>query len=220
MERVEFLTEDSVSIVGTWNRIDAPNAWAALLLHMMPADRKSWEDFSAVLARKGMHTLAIDLRGHGESNRRGAETLSSETFTDQQHQASILDLAAAHAWLITQDIPADHVILIGASIGANLALEYLSTHPRMKMGILLSPGLDYRGVKTDEAVRKLQPDQSLLFVSSRSDQEAAKSVEELDRLAPNEHDIIWVNGAAHGTDLLRNDLFLSDQITGWIESHL
>lgn len=220
MERVEFLTEDSVSIVGTWNHVEVPNAWAVLLLHMMTADRKSWEDFSAVLTRKRMHTLAIDLRGHGESNRRGAEMLSSETFTDQQHQESILDLAAAHAWLITQDIPADHVILIGASIGANLALEYLSTHPRMKMGILLSPGLNYRGVKTDEAVRKLQPDQSILYVSSREDQEAAKSVEELDRLAPNEHDIIWVNGAAHGTELLRNDLFLSDQITGWIESHL
>ena len=218
MERVEFLTEDSVTIVADWNRVEAPAAWAVLLLHMMPADHRSWSDFASVLGRRGKHTLAIDFRGHGESTRRGSDILAYEAFTDQQHQASILDVAAAHAWLINQEIQADHVVLMGASIGANLALEYLSTHPRLKTAVLLSPGLNYHGVTTENAVRKLQPDQEILYVSSREDKEAADSVVELDRISPNTHDAIWVNGSAHGTDLLRNDPFLSDQIAGWIET--
>ena len=75
---------------------------------MMPETRSSWTSLSAELNKDGLATLAIDLRGHGESTRQSAvNSQQSETenkmdykkFSDQEHQASRLDVDAAMNFL-------------------------------------------------------------------------------------------------------------------------
>ena len=218
MERVEFLTEDSVAIVGTWNHVDVPNAWAVLLLHMMPADRKSWEDFSALLTRKGMHTLAIDLRGHGESY---GGPQGYRNFSDKELQKSIFDVETAVAFLKSKNV--EEVLFAGASIGASLALWYLAEHKETKAGILLSPGFDYRGIRTKPLVERLNPGQAVLYVGDTLDkfssgESCADVAEELWRLTPTgvDKEKIILTGAGHGTTMLEREAGLSDRLQNWL----
>ena len=65
---------------------------------------------------KNISSLAIDLRGHGESG--GGEV--AESF---------LDVQAALAWLKKETgLPLGQTIVIGASIGANLAIQAAAAH--------------------------------------------------------------------------------------------
>ena len=60
-------------------------------------------------------------------------------------------------YLEKQGIDLEKIGIIGASIGANLAIEYLFKKIFIKTAILLSPGLDYRGIKTIEIAKNIKP---------------------------------------------------------------
>lgn len=102
--RVSFLTDDGVSIVGTVKEAGAPQKFL-LLLHMLPSTRESWYAFSGQAASQGFSSLAIDLRGHGESItqrdklRMLNQKLDYIDFTDVEHQATIRDVEAALDYL-------------------------------------------------------------------------------------------------------------------------
>ncbi|MBI3956700.1 MAG: alpha/beta fold hydrolase [Candidatus Kerfeldbacteria bacterium] len=215
-ERIEFITTDGVTIVGSWTPVTSAKQ-TALLLHMMPADRMSWQGLSAILARRTIASLAIDLRGHGESTQKTGQRLDYHAFRDADHQASHEDLAAAHIWLQGREVPIERTVLIGASIGANLALHDLAAHPALPAAVLLSPGLNYRGMTTADLVRRLAPSQSILLVASRDDAESATAVTELDRLTTSQRDVLLFDGAGHGTTMLERERFLGERIAEWLE---
>ncbi|MFH1171181.1 MAG: alpha/beta fold hydrolase [bacterium] len=219
-EAIQFETEDGVTIHGTWRNNSAKAPWTALLLHMMPSDRTSWEEFSQELAQKNISSLAIDLRGHGESVHQGSLTLKYQAFTDQQHQESFRDVLGAHQWLFGHDVPEEKIIPIGASFGATLALQDLAVHPQLHFGVVLSPGMNYRSVDADPLVRKLLSHQSLLLVASKADTESAAAAIELDRIAQMPHELFLQDGSAHGTDMLTQEDFLGERIVNWLEENI
>lgn len=211
-QRVEFTTDDGVVIVGNWYPVEAATR-VALLLHMMPATKESWSELAKELNRRGLSALAIDLRGHGESTMRKrneieiekkngekSEKIDFRNFSDKEHQESIRDVRAAVEWLATQGFEKDQILLTGASIGANLALQYASETPEIKKIVLLSPGLDYRGVMTETAIVGLTPDSLLFVIVSQGDNYAAESSEILHSRRPSTR-ITVVDGNAHGADL-------------------
>jgi hypothetical protein len=51
-----------------------------LLFHQSNRTRKSWEDIAAELAAAGIHTLTVDMRGHGETG--GQEVARQKRFGD------------------------------------------------------------------------------------------------------------------------------------------
>ncbi|MCG5430841.1 alpha/beta hydrolase [Mycobacterium sp. MYCO198283] len=71
-ETVEFTgAEDLTLVADEWNR-GAPTAEGkptVLMLHGGGQNRFSWKQTGDVLARHGLHVVAIDARGHGESDR-------------------------------------------------------------------------------------------------------------------------------------------------------
>lgn len=217
-EQISYQTEDGVTIVGTWTTGPTAKATTALLLHMMPADRTSWQPLAAAFRARNISSLAIDLRGHGESvlDRAGG-TIDYRRFSDEQHQASSLDVVGAHNWLAAQDVSAESLVLVGASIGANLALQYFAGRPKLQTAVLLSPGLDYRGVQTEPALRELRQGQKLLFVASRDDQESAAAVADLDRLCLVAHEVFWYDAAGYGTAMFEGDRLLPERIADWID---
>src|SRR3989338_9524623 len=117
-EYVSFITGDGVEIAGIYRPGDGEKF--AILLHMMPATKESWEAFTSILSEMGYASLAIDARGHGESTMNG--TLDYQTFSDKQHQAKIDDVEAALTFLKDHGAAEEEVIVMGASIGANLAI--------------------------------------------------------------------------------------------------
>src|SRR3989344_931611 len=96
-EKVSFLTEDGVTVVGDY--YEGGGEKAVLLLHMMPATRASWIAFANKLVAEGWSALAIDLRGHGESVSVPGGALDYKTFSDAEHQASIADVESGIEYL-------------------------------------------------------------------------------------------------------------------------
>jgi len=197
-------TSDKVKIAYDWYPAEKPAGYL-LLIHMMPATKDSWRGFAGEMQRAGYASLAIDLRGHGESDG-GPE--GYKNFSDAEHQKSIWDLDAGVKFLIEQGAKPDRITLIGASIGANLALWYLVEHPQIKCAVLLSAGENYRGIAAVPFAKKLSLGQRLLLIASRDDVRSGGDVasfnEEFAKSVPAKAEaklIIYETGG-HGTELL------------------
>jgi hypothetical protein len=181
-----------------------------ILVHQLPSNRHSWDSFAPALQKAGYAAVAIDYRGRGES---GGQLKTAEDF---QHIA--LDVEAAKAFISQQmGVDGGRLAIIGASIGANHALIAATKDPRVKAAILLSPGLDYRGVKTTDAARACRT--PLLIAASEEDAYAAESARELDRLARQPKRLTIYRGAGHGTDMLAGT-DLRERMLAWLREHL
>lgn len=207
-ERVVLKTSDGVEIIGTYRNTGQEKI--VILLHMMPATKESWDGFAARLLEAGYASLAIDERGHGESTMGG--TLDYKKFTDEQQQAKRLDLEAAIAFAKEKGFTEDKIVVIGASIGANLAIQALAEHPTIPVAIALSPGLDYHGVKTEQPIFQLNDHQLVVLVASDDDPESFESIQKLHEHNPTQTDLIERSGIGHGTRMIDKDPFLVDDL--------
>ena len=217
MEKISFLTSDGIKIIANWSEVGDARG-ATLLLHMMPATKKSWSNFSQKLNDAGFSTLAIDLRGHGESNEDGE--LDYNDFTDHEHQKYRLDVEAALKFLKVKGVMLDKIDLIGASIGANLVIDFIAKYKEIKKGIMLSPGLDYKGVVTVPAVSKMESSQALYLVATKDDQRsggsADKMAEQIFEAAKSKKEIKIFETGGHGTTILESHPEFIDELIKWL----
>lgn len=214
MEHVSFLTGDRVTISG--NYLAVPGATrVALLLHMRPATKASWGAFQEALAARGIASLAIDLRGHGESCTVGGETLRYADFSEAEERASIFDVRAAHAWLLEQGFAPRGIVLGGASIGANLALWHLAESPELSAAFLLSPGVLYRGIAAEPYAKRLLSTQRLFLAGAADDQNdlALSKLTQVTRAICTVRDFAL---GGHGTDLFATHPELPVELLQWI----
>lgn len=212
-QRAELKTGDGIAIIGDYYTPTTPSAKGLLLLHMMPAMRQSWHAFAEKMRGAGWQVLAIDLRGHGESDG-GPDGYRS--FSDAEHQASRYDVEVGVEFLKSNGVT--ELALGGASIGANLALQYLAEHPDVKSAFLLSPGLNYRGVETEPAASALKPGQAVYFIASRDDARSAEAIEQLAAAMPAgaAKESRMFDTAGHGTTIFEREPAFMDEIAAWL----
>lgn len=213
LERITFSTSDGVKIVGDYaGETSQP---AVLLLHMMPATRESWRAFSEKLNAVGFQTLAIDLLGHGESS---GGPKGYKAFSDAEHQMSINDVTASVDFL--RGKTPTKIFIAGASIGANLALQFAAEHTDdIEGAVLLSPGLDYRGLRTEPYVSRLREGQRVYFAASRDDPYSADTVDALFVKTPVgvKKEIKIFEKAGHGTTMFDGEPSLMNDIVAWFQ---
>lgn len=214
VERIGLTTSDNVTIVGDYYAPAAASARGLLLLHMMPAERTSWRAFADKMEVAGWHVLAIDLRGHGQSQ--GGPS-GYQSFSDAEHQASRLDVDAGAEFLKSKGVTS--LSFGGASIGANLALQYLAEHAEARAAFLLSPGLEYRGVATEPAARSLRPGQAVYYAASADDAYSADTIRKLFGAAPSGvvREIKRFDTAGHGTTMFEREPSFMDEIAAWLK---
>jgi len=219
MQKVAFVTSDGVRIVGNYYPIENPRA-VVLFLHMMPATKESWDTLARTLQEKDTASLAIDLRGHGESaevksEKSKVKRLDYKTFTYEDRQRHELDVEAAIEWLQQeQGFSLDKVRLAGASIGANLTLQALAMHREIKQGVALSPG-NYRG-EVKPLAEKLQLDQWIFYATSKDDGTNVKEVEELFAATKARKELKIYENGGHGTTMLEK----TDDLLGLVAQFL
>ncbi len=220
-ERVTFETIDGVTIVGDYYKGPSGGP-TALLLHMRPATRGSWKEFAPKLVAQGFSALAIDLRGHGESTHtKDGRTLNYQTMGEAAERQSIKDLEAATLWLEREHgLAPEELVVVGASIGANLSLQYLAEHNAVGAAVLLSPGLDYRGIMTESFVEELEPNQAVFYVAAGDDKESAESVEVLAGKTMVTHEKRIFDRGGHGTTLFTSQPLLMDEIIRWLKERV
>lgn len=219
-EKVTFTTSDGVEIVGDY--VPADSSRTVILLHMMPATRGAWRPFVKKLNDAGLSTLAIDLRGHGDSIKKTTgEILNYKQFSDADHQASIYDVEAAASWLLREyGVGEEEIAFVGASIGANLSLQYLAEHKNVPVAVLLSPGLNYKGIDTQAAIVKVQPTQSIFFVGAQDDAYASLTIQYLIKETEAQKEVKNYDGGGHGTNLFDSQPKLMDEIVEWLKLKL
>lgn len=93
-----------------------------VLIHGVGANRRF---FSAVFDHLAKHARVLnpDLRGHGESDK-PEQPYTMETYADD------LDF-------LVKELKLDNIIVIGHSMGGNIALEFASRHPELIRGLVL-----------------------------------------------------------------------------------
>ncbi len=218
-QRISFITEDQVIISGDYYSVQSPRG-VVLLLHMMPAVKESWQGLVKVLNASNFSALAIDLRGHGESvDKIDGTRLNYNKFTDSEHQASSQDVRGAIVWLHAKGAKDSKIAVVGASIGANLALQALVQTAEIPTAVLLSPGLDFRGVKTDLLVKKLRAPKTFLCVASLDDKYSFDTCRTLRQETPlgvrNEN--LELSDAGHGTHIFSAEPEMMQRVVEWVD---
>lgn len=213
-QRVSFRTEDGVTIAGTWYEPSSRPAPAVILVHMLQRSRRDWENLASRLASAGIGALAIDLRGHGESfyGRSADETAD--------FSAMVQDLRAARRYLAARaDVVPNRIGIAGASIGANLAVLEAAGDTAIASIALLSPSLDYRGLRIEAAVRKYGK-RPMLLVASDDDPYAGRSALDLQKAGGGPRDLLILAGAGHGTNMLGRAWELPQALVDWFRRTL
>ena len=131
-ERVEFSTDDGVTLVG-WVIAAAPGSSGGLWLLMCHGNAGNLSEFDrpvhyAGLRRLGLSLLAFDYRGYGESGGSPSE------------QGLYRDAQAAYRYLReTRRVPPDRIIVFGHSLGSAVAVDLMSRVPAA--GLILEGAL-------------------------------------------------------------------------------
>ena len=215
-DRITLTTADDMNIVGDW--VPSPRMiGVAILLHMMPETRSSWSAVQLAMSRKGIASLAIDLRGHGDSvATTDGFALDYRQFTDEDHATSIDDVRAAIDWVKKRGVEISRIVLVGASIGANLAINELTDEPHIAGAVLLSPGEDYHGVEGLSDIEYLQPDHQIVIVAAEDDPDAFGASRKMYNLAcSTKKTFVPYTSGGHGTNMLKSDPSLAEKIADW-----
>lgn len=199
---VLLATADGLFLKGFHVRPDEPSG-SVILLHTLGKQKEDWQPFVQMLAEKGFEALALDLRGHGESRTQTAGTLDWKQFSAADFRLMIEDVDAAWRFLEREKGRPRPVFLAGAGLGANLALIYAVQNEAVAGAILLSPGIDYRGVRTPRYMQLFRERPVLVAVSSGDDYPLMSS-RTLMELAPTKDKLLKVfpEGAGQGIAML------------------
>lgn len=211
MEKINFTTSDDWTIVANYW---PANGNAVILLHQLGSDKSSFTNFANELNKNGYAVIALDFRGHGESTTHYGKTETWQSFTNADFNDMTKDVSAARDWLTNKGY--DEFAIVGASIGANTALNYAANDSDVKTIVLLSPGLEYKGIVVNQTIRNFN--RSIFIVASNGDTYSARTAGILYQYASGAKDIKLYDGVAHGTMLFdRTDL--DKLILNWLKNN-
>jgi alpha-beta hydrolase superfamily lysophospholipase len=205
-QEVSLTAADGTALHAVADLVSGSNT-GVVMVHMDTRTHADWRFVSEKLVRGGMSTMAVDLRGHGQSARAG------ETLAETDYLAMEADVDAAVAWLRDQGV--ESVSCLGASLGANLCLRVAAKDPKMVNLVLLSPALKKNGLTTANAMVEYG-DRPVLIVASMSERYDGISAEKLNDRAKGQHHMEVLADAGHGTKMLNRDPTVEGLVLAWL----
>jgi alpha-beta hydrolase superfamily lysophospholipase len=206
---VVFQSGDGTPLAGVVFEASNRPAPGVVLVHMLGRSKDEWLRFAERLQAEGITALAFDLRGHGSSGGDGSLL-----------PAMVGDVRAAVQWLSARPaVRPGSIAIVGASLGANLAALAALESPAVRGVGLLSPSLDYRGVRIDASLAKKLADRPVWLAASVEDPFALRTVKELlVEGGPREQHL--ARSRAHGTNLLTMDPETAPALLDWLKRTL
>ena len=200
---VSFETEDGFTLHGDLISAGSTQSPVAILLHMYRHDRSSWSPLIPELVSKGITVLALDQRTHGESTRKGDETVRVDDIPRGDFgdvvRAGPKDVAAARAYLAGHGFDVSRIALVGASYGCSVALLSAEQVVGVVALVLLSPGTAYFGVDVTQQARDFGG--PLLAVAAEDDRQATRSARTLTEGRRTTSELSIFSKGGHGTRL-------------------
>jgi pimeloyl-ACP methyl ester carboxylesterase len=209
--RVTITTEDGVALAATvWD----PGVRAApgvLMLHTVSRTRHDFDRLGEQLAARGFVALAVDLRGHGDSQ---------GSYAPSDLQLLARDVAAAIRFLLTrQEVEVGTLGILGASAGATLGVLAANGVPAVRCFAFLSAPLDFRGLRLDEPLRRVS-DRPVLLVASSDDVYASRCARALAETGPGRRELMLLDSAGHGARILSSRPDLIASLVDWFSRTL
>jgi alpha-beta hydrolase superfamily lysophospholipase len=203
---VQLRTSDGITLSAAAYDAAEPTA-GIVLVHMFTRSKDDWRSLAERLQNMDISALALDLRGHGGSAGSAAPTA-----------AMALDVRAAVAFL-SERVGGRAIGVVGASLGASLAIIAAAEMPEVRAVAMVSPVADYRGVRLEAAAKKYGA-RPLFLLASGEDPYALRTVRSLvsDATAGREQRLSSV--AAHGTLLLDRDPEIAAALVDWLRRTL
>jgi dienelactone hydrolase len=187
-------------------RVAGRGAPGVLLLHGASGSRADWDPFARQLQAQGMAALALDFRGQGAS-------AGPEDWTK-----SVDDTHAAWLELLGQPgVNPERTAIVGASIGANLALIVGANNDIVSAVAALSPGDDFQGIRPTGVLSNFG-NRPVYLIASQDDTYSYTSVQ---HMAPNltHGETFFYTNAGHGTAMF-SDPDLATRLLGWLAVHI
>ncbi|MEO8681103.1 MAG: alpha/beta fold hydrolase [Vicinamibacterales bacterium] len=207
---VTFPSIDGTSLAGEIYEASSRPAPGVVLVHMQSRNKADWKDLADDLRDAGLTALAIDLRGHGGSS-----------GSRENLPAMVQDVKGAVQWLSArQGVRPGNIGIVGASLGANLALLAAVELPLVRAVALLSPSLDYRGLRIDAGVLRKTAGLAVWMAAGTKDPFSLRTLKELTTSGSGGREQRLVEGAVHGMALLTADREIGRALVDWLRRSL
>lgn len=206
---VSFRAADGRAVTGLLLEARDRPAPAVVLVPMLGRTKDDWQAVAERLAEANLSTLAIDLPATALPGD------PAELSAWHEHvRAAVAYLAGRPA-----EVQPGMIGIAGASLGASLAALAAAADPAVRSIALVSPSLDYRGVRIEMPLAEYGARPALLMASVH-DPYAARSVRALAQHASGARDVRWSSVPAHGTILLSRDPDLLRSLVEWFQRTL
>jgi dienelactone hydrolase len=219
-EEVMLKTSDGIQLAANFRPAAEGSSGkvpAFICIPMLSRTKSDYDSFTELLSEVGIASLAIDVRGHGESTMGGK--IRFRSFNEKQWNECLKDVNAAIGWLKSRpEVDQRYIGLIGASIGANFALK-AGNRDDIRLVIALSPGLDYKGVKIEEDAAKIGP-KAVYIICTDGDAVAKEAADKLSQIMNPATEVkIIENEKSHGTEMFRIPFF-QEGLIRWITDNI
>jgi len=207
---VTLTSLDGTALAGELYEASARPAPGVVLIHMLTRNKSDWDSLANRMQDAGITALAIDLRGHGASS-----------GSPQALPAMVQDVRAAVQWLSArQGVRPAAIGIVGASLGASLALLAAVDLPMVRAIGLVSPSLDYRGLRTDTSLLKRLGARSIWLAASAEDPLALRTLHDFASEPSGPREQIVSSAAGHGSSLLNADHDVGRALVDWLRRSL
>ena len=199
----------------------------ALLFHKAAGDRKPYVTMAEAMAAKGIASLRIDLRGHGDSINLGAFNPEIGRYLDEDDPAIVRNFALIGAgdqdivsimrWLEKQPRFAElPLIVVGSSYTGEEMVEAAAATQFADIYVALSPGSF-----SDESIAAIDPsDVPWLFVRAEVELPFFPGLFSAIREGSESAEIWLLPGEGHATDLFDHNPQLHLRLIDWIAERL
>lgn len=214
--KVTLKAPDGVELAAT-HFTAAKSGPGVVLLHMCNSDRSAWNGLGEKLAAAGIHAVALDYRGYGESG-----GVRHQNPVEQQRNIDANwpgDVDAAFAFLAAQQgVDATRIGAAGGSCGVNQAVHFARRHPDQVRTLVLLAGNANRAGEDYLAANSWMP---LLAAGARDDGAADETMAWLLGFSGNPDNVLKrYDSGGHGTELFATHAELEPAIVDWFVRYL
>jgi dienelactone hydrolase len=214
---VDLKAADGTKIRATYYAAGKPGP-GIVLLHMCNSQRKAWATLGPRLAASGLHAIAIDYRGYGESGGKRFAEWSPEERVKMAEETWPKDIDAAFSYLASRPgVDRTRIGAAGGSCGVNQAVNFARRHAEVKTLVLLAGGTTLAG-QQHLARASWMP---VLAVAAHDDGNAVETMGWILGFSSNPaNQLKTYPKGGHGTELFAVHKDLEPAIVTWFERHL
>lgn len=187
-----------------------------IMLHKANGSRTAYIELAEKLAERGIASLRLDMRAHGESTNKGKFGPPFDEAMRQFLIGSNDDVTAAANYLKTvKEIDHTRIAFVGASYSGEQMAIAARKSGYGKAYVELSPGSF-----SQESINAIDASGAVwLFVRS-ADERNLKGLHEDIRKTSKAAHLLEVPGTAHATDLFGTNPELIEMIAAWLRRHI